>query len=289
MQPAVKIELLRWRYKSWWRPRPLVLDDVSLTLETGTIHALVGANGAGKTTLLRHLTGLLPIQEGNLEVLGRTPGDRQLAAEISYLPEITDAPSRLLVQECLQLQGALFGIAPAQLKRRCQEMLAAVGLEQLARRPLRTLSKGQRRRVAFAQALLPDVRLLILDEPFHGIDPLWCERLHQLLRQRVRDGLTVLLSSHLLLDLEGLADSVTLLGRGKVLVSGRLDDLLVNDDHWLVHVRGPALTTASVTEWANSQLHPPADQAFVQVEQSRRSLLDLVREHESTAGEHPRR
>jgi ABC-2 type transport system ATP-binding protein len=213
-----------YRRFPWSRGRP-ALSGVSLTVRTGELHLLAGPNGAGKSTLLKVLCGLLDPRSGSVAVFGRPPLDRGAARRIAWMPEAIDAESRLTAREAVELHAALYGFRGADRRARSDAALEQVGMAALARRPLRLLSKGEQRRVAFAQALVSDADLLLLDEPLDGVDPESSERLVELLSERCATGKSALLSTHVLLD--GRRGHVlTVLEAGRVLASGPPDQLL---------------------------------------------------------------
>jgi ABC-type multidrug transport system ATPase subunit len=207
----------------WWpgsSRRRASLRDVSLRVAMGELHLLAGANGAGKSTLLLILAGALAPSSGTIEILGAPVGARETRARVAWLPEASDASSRLTAREAARLQAALYGLARADGRVRAAQMLHDVGLDALADRPLRTLSKGERRRAALAQALVSDPDLLLLDEPLDGVDPESSELLLDLLARRAAAGKAVLLSSHVLLDGRRGGDVLTVLDAGRVVASG---------------------------------------------------------------------
>ncbi len=200
------------------------LDDVSLTVPEGQIWGLLGHNGAGKTTLMKHLLGLLVPTGGEVRVLGRSPTGsdaRALRREVGYLPETVAFYPELTGREILKYFARLKDVAPSQ----CERMLADVELTDAADRRARTYSNGMRQRLGLAQAMLGHPRLLLLDEPTAGLDPIATQRFYRKVKQLAGEGVSILLSSHILAGVERHVDRVAILGSGKLLAAGTLGEL----------------------------------------------------------------
>lgn len=200
------------------------LRGLDLAVRRGEIHGLVGPNGAGKSTAFKILLGLLRPTGGSGRLLGRPLGDREARRRLGFLPELPSYYPHLTVRELLSLARALSGVypdAPADLR-----LLEELGLGSLAARPVRRLSKGQLQRVGLAQALVHEPELLVLDEPMSGLDPLGRALVKDRLRAERARGRTVLLSSHVLADVEALADTISLVAGGRLIEEGRPSELL---------------------------------------------------------------
>ena len=198
-----------------------VVSDLSYALEPGQVVALVGHNGAGKTTQIKMMLGLTRPDGGRITVLGADPGDRAARRALGYLPESVQFHLAFSGRETLGFYARLKGL-PA---RGHDALFARVGLSDAADRPVRTYSKGMRQRQGLAQALLGDPRLLLLDEPTSGLDPALRRELYGIVAERARAGATVLLSSHALTELEGHAERVIVLNRGRKIADGTLEEL----------------------------------------------------------------
>ena len=198
-----------------------VVSDLSYALEPGQVVALVGHNGAGKTTQIKMMLGLTRPDGGRITVLGADPGDRAARRALGYLPESVQFHLAFSGRETLGFYARLKGL-PA---RGHDALFARVGLSDAADRPVRTYSKGMRQRLGLAQALLGDPRLLLLDEPTSGLDPALRRELYGIVAERARAGATVLLSSHALTELEGHAERVIVLNRGRKIADGTLEEL----------------------------------------------------------------
>ncbi len=212
---AISVENLTKRYGAL-----TALDGLTLDVRGGDMLALLGHNGAGKTTLMKLLLGLTRPSSGRIELLGRAPAASR-RAEIGFLPENISFTGGMKGQEILRFYARLKGAPPHQ----AEHLLDRVGLTEAASRPVRTYSKGMRQRLGLAQALLGRPRLLVLDEPTTGLDPMLRRTFYDILRQMRDEGTTVLISSHALTELELRADRMAVLARGRLVACGTLDDL----------------------------------------------------------------
>ena len=203
------------------------VDDITFSLERGEVVGFLGPNGAGKSTTMKMLTGFLPATRGRIEVAGFDVLEQSLKVRerIGYLPETVPLYREHRVQEMLDFQGRLHGLARVERRRRAGEVLAQVGLLDRARSIIGKLSKGQRQRIGLAVALLPDPEVLILDEPTSGLDPLQRIELRTLIRELAADR-TVLLSSHILPEVEAVCPRVIVLHRGRIVADGTSEDLV---------------------------------------------------------------
>jgi ABC-2 type transport system ATP-binding protein len=215
------------------------LVDLDLDVEEGEILGYVGPNGSGKTTTLKLLMGLLRPDHGEAWLLSRPLLDRSWRFEVGYLPEHPYLYDYLTPAEYLDYVGRLFGLPAPRRRGRTAELLSLVGLERSAGLPMRRFSKGMVQRVGLAQALVNDPRLLILDEPMSGLDPIGRRLVRELIAGQRKAGKTVLFSSHILSDAETLCDRVAVLRDGRLLQVGPLDALLRLDvEHLEVLVVG---------------------------------------------------
>ncbi len=200
------------------------LAGVSLEIPEGQIWGLLGHNGAGKTTLMKLLLGLLRPSAGTVQVLGTSPTGpeaRSLRQRIGYLPESATFYDELSGREVLHYFARLKGVPP----READGLLERVELAHAADRRVKTYSKGMRQRLGLAQALLGTPRLLLLDEPTVGLDPIATMKFYGLLDDMRRQGVTTILSSHVLPGIERHVDRVAILGGGRLLASGAMDEL----------------------------------------------------------------
>jgi Cu-processing system ATP-binding protein len=200
------------------------VKDVTVDFAPGKCTAIVGHNGAGKSTLIKMLLGLVRPTAGRVEVLGEDPGSRsakRIRRQIGFLPENVAFPSGLSGREVLDFYGRLKGAPTAHNG----ELLDRVGLGEAAVRRVSTYSKGMRQRLGLAQALLGSPRVLLLDEPTSGLDPASRQSFYAVVRGLVATGVTVLLSSHALEEIEGQADRIAVMSAGRLMAYGSLDEL----------------------------------------------------------------
>ncbi len=210
----------------WLRTKARAVDDVDFAVRAHEIFGLLGPNGSGKSTIIKMILGLLHPTRGRLSVLGRRPTDVAVKKRIGFLPEESYLYRFLNPRETLDYYGKLFGLDHATRRRRTDELLDMVGLAHVAHRPIGEFSKGMARRIGLAQALINDPDLLILDEPTSGMDPIGTRQVKDLLLELGRRGKTILLSSHLLADVEDVCDRMVVLYAGKIRAQGTVDELL---------------------------------------------------------------
>ena len=193
----------------------------------GTVVGLVGPNGAGKTTLLLILAGLLAPDGGTADVAGIDPSTRprDVHGAVGWMPDFFGVYDDLTPREYLELFGAMFQLAPADAKGRANELLGLVDLAGKADQKVHTLSRGQKQRLGFARALVQRPRVLLLDEPASGLDPRARYNLRDLLRRQAEEGACVVVSSHILQELEEMVDSVVFVDAGRCVGVHRIDEL----------------------------------------------------------------
>ena len=200
------------------------VDSVDLTVQTGELFGLIGHNGAGKTTLFKMMLGLLPATRGEIRIDGqpvRGEAFRQVRRGIGYLPESLALYDNLSGLEIMLFFARLKTADP----RSCLPLLEKVGLATAARRRVRGYSKGMRQRLGFAQALLGSPRLLFLDEPTNGLDPQGIREFYQILRELREQGVTAILSSHILAEIQLRVDRLALMRTGKIQALGTVHSL----------------------------------------------------------------
>ena len=201
------------------------VDGLSLRLGAGEVMGFLGTNGAGKTTTIKMLLGLLAPSAGRVRVLGGDPSDPRVRARIGYMPEVATYYPYLNARELLAFYGGVCGLDAQTVRARTDALLASVGLADAAKRPLKTYSKGMLQRAGIAQALLNDPDLLVLDEPFTGLDPLARIHFRELLRDLKARGKTVFFSSHELGETELLCDKVAIMKKGHCVYQGPVKDI----------------------------------------------------------------
>jgi ABC-2 type transport system ATP-binding protein len=202
------------------------VGPLDLSIGEGEIVGLIGANGAGKTTTLKLLLGLLVPDAGRIELVGTPSGRGEWRASVGYLPEQPAFYEYLSGREFLMFVGDLFGLAPKLLSERVASLLERVGIAESANRPIRTYSKGMQQRLGIAQALLNDPKLLLLDEPMSGLDPIGRRFVRDLLLELRAQGRSILFSTHIIPDAEFVCDRIALMRVGQLTAVGTVDDLL---------------------------------------------------------------
>ncbi|MDX1566114.1 MAG: ABC transporter ATP-binding protein [Phycisphaeraceae bacterium] len=225
--PVIETRGLTKVFKDFWmRPRVTAVEALDLRIEPHEVHGLLGPNGSGKSTTIKILLGLLFPTKGRVAVFGKRPTDVTIKKRIGYLPEESYLYRFLNARETLDYYGKIFGLDRHQRRKRIDELLEWVGLTAVQRRPVGEYSKGMQRRIGLAQALINGPDLLILDEPTSGMDPLGTRQIKDLILRLKEKGTTVLLSSHLLADVEDVCDRVSILYGGRIRAEGTVDELL---------------------------------------------------------------
>ncbi|MDD3115776.1 MAG: ABC transporter ATP-binding protein [Victivallaceae bacterium] len=210
----------------WGRPKAKAVNDVDFDVYPGEVVGLLGPNGSGKSTTVKMLLGLLYPTAGTLSVMGRSPRAVETKREIGYLPEESYLYKYLTAIETLDFFGALFGLSSEERLSRAEQLLDMVGLSHARRRRVGEFSKGMARRIGLAQAMINDPSLLILDEPTSGLDPLGCKEVKDLILHLKKRGKTVIITSHMLSDVEDVCDRVMIMYGGKIRATGTLNELL---------------------------------------------------------------
>jgi ABC-2 type transport system ATP-binding protein len=226
-------------YRDFWgRQKVRALKALDLEIRRGEIFGLLGPNGSGKTTTIKLLLGLLFPTSGQALVFGRDATDVSKNERLGYLPEESYLYRFLNAEETLDFYGRLFDMSAADRKRRTAELIDLVGLNWAKRRQLKEYSKGMARRIGLAQALINDPELILLDEPTSGLDPIGTREMKDLILRLKAQGKTVLMSSHLLADVQDVCDRIAILHQGELKELGRVDALLKVRDETEIRVRG---------------------------------------------------
>jgi ABC-2 type transport system ATP-binding protein len=210
----------------FWRKRPKrALQPLHLTVEDGEIFGFLGPNGAGKTTTLKMLMGLVFPTAGTARILGKDWSDPEVKAQIGFLPEQPYFYDYLTAHELLEYYGQLSGVPARDRKSRVEEVLQRVGLTDIKGIQLRKFSKGMLQRAGIAQAILHNPKLVFLDEPMSGLDPLGRRDVRDLIQQLQQEGKTVFFSTHILSDAEALCDRVAIINKGELRGVGAVEEL----------------------------------------------------------------
>lgn len=210
----------------WHRQRVVAVQNLDLKVDSGQVYGLLGPNGSGKSTTLKVILGLVSPTKGESRIFGRDSGEVGSREAVGFLPENPYFYQYLTGEETLRFYGKLAGLRGRKLAARTNELLALVRLEQARDRRLGGYSKGMLQRIGLAQALLQEPRLVILDEPTAGVDPEGSHEIRDLILALKKRGITVLLSSHLLAQVQEICDRVGILAQGQLVREGRLADLL---------------------------------------------------------------
>ncbi|MDB6131590.1 MAG: transporter [Verrucomicrobiales bacterium] len=216
-----------------WYGIVMGLNNVSFKIESG-LTGLVGPNGAGKSTLIQIITGQLKPSSGKLTVFGESPWNNPaLTRRVGYCPEGEAVPQDLRPLDWLKGLGLISGISPSEVVPRAEAMLDKVGLrrEHWSKR-MGEYSKGMKQRVKLAQGLLHQPELIVLDEPMNGLDPMGRQEVANMLKQLVHDGVSIIISSHILAELESLCSSILVLNWGRVLASGNQKEIRGDIKNW---------------------------------------------------------
>ncbi len=215
-----------FKHPVWLRTIARAVDRLDLTVHKHEIFGLLGPNGSGKSTTIKMILGLLRPTSGRIAVFGKPPSSVVTKKRIGYLPEESYLYPFLNARETLDYYGRLFELDPRTRAKRIDELLDMVGLSHAQHRQVREYSKGMQRRIGLAQALINDPELLILDEPTTGLDPIGTRQVKDLILELGRRGKTVILSSHLLADVEDVVDRMVILYGGKIRGEGTCEELL---------------------------------------------------------------
>ena len=277
-EPVVRAVGLTKVFRDFWgRPKAKAVNSIDFEIRQGEVVGLLGPNGSGKSTTVKMLLGLLYPTGGRLSVFGRSPRVVATKREIGYLPEESYLYKYLTAAETLDFFGSLFNLSAQDRKERIDQLLEMVGLEHARRRRVGEFSKGMARRIGLAQAMINDPSFLILDEPTSGLDPLGCREVKDLILTLKRRGKTVLVTSHLLSDVEDVCDRVIILYGGRIRAEGNLNELLTVSD--AQRITTPALE-APVMEKLLALLRENLHGEEFKVDRPRRTLeeffLDVI-------------
>jgi ABC-2 type transport system ATP-binding protein len=241
MAPVIETYHLSKTYRSgFWKNKILcALDDLTLEVQENEILGYLGPNGAGKSTTLKLLMSLIYPTRGHAKILGRPTSEHATRKQIGYLPENPFFYEYLTAEEFLGFYGGLFDLAPEELKQRVGYYLHLAGLYEFRKMQLRKFSKGMVQRMGIVQALINDPKVIFLDEPMSGLDPIGRQEVRDLMLKLKKEGKTIFFSTHILNDVETLCDRVAILNRGKLMGSGLLGELISKEvDHVEILVTG---------------------------------------------------
>ena len=271
----------------WGRPKARAVDRVDFEVRRGEVFGLLGPNGSGKSTTVKLLLGLLYPTKGHIEVFGHSPRHVATKSRIGYLPEESYLYRYLNSRETLDFFGNLFRLPGEKRDQRAEQLLEMVGLSQTRTRAVGEFSKGMQRRIGLAQALINDPDLVILDEPTAGLDPIGCREVKDLILALARRGKTVILSSHLLSDVEDVCDRVVIYYGGKIQAMGTLKELLATPD--VVRITAPVLPRETMERALAIIRKDVADGDKIKIDNPTQNLesyfLDVVQKARQAAAE----
>ncbi len=225
--PAAKIDNLTKIFPVPLRRQKVVaVSDVSIQVEEGEVYGLLGPNGSGKSTILKILLGLVTPTRGKCRVFGEDSRDYRSHRDVGFLPENPYFYKYLTAEETLRFYGKICGMKGKPLTDRILELLELVGMQDARDRRVGGYSKGMLQRIGLAQALIQNPRLLVLDEPTAGVDPVGSKGIRDLIMNLKQMGKTVILTSHLLEQVQEVCDRIGIMARGKLVREGRLEDLV---------------------------------------------------------------
>jgi ABC-2 type transport system ATP-binding protein len=226
--------------ETWKRYRGGVdaLRGVSLQVPRGGIFGLLGPNGAGKSTLVKILTSIVRPTQCSGRMLGQPVGHKATLAKVGYLPEHARFPEYLKGGEVIRYVAGLAGVSRAIAKKRSEELLEMVGMQEWGDRKMGTYSKGMKQRIGLAQALVNDPEIVFLDEPTDGVDPKGRLEMRNVLQAMRNDGRTVFINSHLLGELEMICDSVAIMDKGQIIRQGTISELTEKSQRYEIRTQG---------------------------------------------------
>lgn len=252
---AVSIEKLTKDFPgSFGKEGVKAVRNLSLEVQAGEVYGLIGPNGSGKSTTMKILLGLIPPTSGRTAIFGVDSVRVASRREVGFLPENPYFYRYLTGEETLMFFGRLCGLRKRDLRGRVRELLELVELEDAAGRPLRGYSKGMLQRIGLAQALIQEPRLVVLDEPTAGVDPAGSRKIRDLIIELKRRGISVILSSHLLEQVQEVCDRIGIIFQGRMVREGQLSELVsIEDQTEIVLENAPESLLAEIRERAAAE------------------------------------
>ncbi len=236
---AIEVSGLEKTYRSRFGGREVkAVSNLSLQVPVGIKFGLLGANGAGKTTFVKMMLSAVKPSSGSAHIFGCDVSNPESRRPIGYLPENHRFPTYLTGRAMLRFYGSLSGLNEIELRKRIPELLQKVGLEGWEDVRIKKYSKGMLQRLGLAQALIHQPRLLILDEPTDGVDPVGRRQIRDILNGLLETGITIFINSHLLSEVESFCDEVAIIHKGKLALQGRICDLVTGRGYRLVAHQG---------------------------------------------------
>lgn len=275
MNAAISVRHLTKDFRIGLRGLKLrAVDDLSLEIPRGQVYGLLGPNGCGKSTTLKIILGLVAATAGDISILGYPSATSAARRRTGFLPEAPYFHKFLTGRELVHYCAQLSGVAAPEIASAVEEALGLTAMTEAANRPIGTYSKGMLQRIGFAQAVVHNPELVILDEPTAGVDPVGAAAIGRMIHAMRAKGKTVVLCSHLLGQVEQVCDRIAIMDRGKLVLEGAVDDVLARRDQHVLTVEAMTPAARAAAEAALA-----AHGATVtSVTHPRRSLEDLFRE-----------
>lgn len=268
----IKTENLTKVYKGRSRNEHIkALDNLNIEILEGEIFGLLGPNGSGKTTLIKILLGLIFPTKGKVSILGKNPRQTFFKKDLGYLPETPYFYEFMNPVELLDFYGKLFNLPSKRRSVKIDELISLVGLEKFRKMKIRNFSKGMIQRIGLAASLVSDPKLLLLDEPTLGLDPIGALEIQTLLKKLKEKGMTIFLSSHLLSEVQESCDRIAILYKGELLKIGKIDDLLSVKNNMQVTLKGDTRNLGAALE----KFAIENSLNIVKIDSPRESLKDL--------------
>ncbi len=271
---ALRVEGVTKRYGSF-----VAVSTLSFDVPSGSIYGVLGPNGAGKTTTLRMINDILAPDEGEISILGDLRPGRIASRHIGYLPEERGLYPKMRVLELLQFFGELRGLRSARARERARAWLERLGIASWAKNRVQDLSKGMQQKVQFAAAIVHDPEILILDEPWSGLDPINADVLREVVLEERGRGKTIVFSTHLMEQAEKLCDRVCIIARGERALEGELSRL----KREAAEDRLVALAFADDDARARAETGPLADASLVSAVRERQDHIEVEVASESSS------
>jgi ABC-2 type transport system ATP-binding protein len=284
VEQAVTLMQIKKTYRlGTGRGRRAVVEELSLGVNYGDIFGLLGPNGAGKTTTLKIMLGLVFPESGKGTLLGKKLGDRAAHTNLGFLPEQSYFYGFLTAEKGLALYGKFFGLDGKALKTRSAELLELVGLPRDSHLTINKYSKGMVQRFGIAQALLNDPKLVVLDEPSSGLDPVGQKEVRDILLRLKDEGKTIFLSSHQLSEVENICDSVSIMNKGRPVIEGKLAELLTIQGLTRITLAGDLVDGAisgarqiAVSDDGQTVIEVDSKEVYDALDQARHLGLELI-------------
>lgn len=247
-EAAIRIDNLTKDFRIGMRGLKLrAVENLSLTVEDNQIFGLLGPNGCGKSTTMKIILGLLEPTIGECFIYGLSSRSVRSRHDVGFLPEAPYFYKYLSGRELVRFYAKICGVPKSEIGDRTEEVLKLVNMDEAAHRRVGTYSKGMLQRIGIAQSIVHDPRLVILDEPTAGVDPIGSHEIAEMILSLKAQGKTVMLCSHLLAQVEGICDQVAIMNKGRLVLEGDVDTLLTQEDLRALQVRNfPATAEAEV-------------------------------------------